>query len=86
MLLLVAPDHLGELTELPAQSAFRTGFGIERRLDVLEEQRKIENPNVLGGRRRRRREFRQPCDDQTPGGERPSSNDRALKEAGSGMS
>ncbi len=51
VLLLVTSDDFSERAELATQVALRAGFGVERRLDVFEEQRKIENANVLGGRR-----------------------------------
>ncbi|MDQ3555028.1 MAG: hypothetical protein M3395_11595 [Chloroflexota bacterium] len=86
MLLLVTSDDLCKRAELAPEGAPRAGFGVERRLDVFEEQREIENANVLGRGRRRRCEPGQSRNDHAPGCERSSGNDCALEEIGSRVS
>ena len=47
MLVLVATDGSRKRSQLASQGAALVGVGVERSLDVLEEQQQVENTDIL---------------------------------------
>ena len=79
VLLAVSPDDVGEVPQLAVKSAVRERLAVERRLQLLEEQRVIQNLDVSRLARAGERGSRNPRRKDGPDREPAGANRQAQK-------
>ena len=82
---LVVADGRREREQLAGQRAAGDGLHVELGLQVLEQEREVQDRAVLARRRLAERERRQAADQQPSGGERAAADGRAAEQIRAGL-